>query len=131
LYTPNTVTLDQAVVYLDRFPDTVQKDHFDWGLRMSAIYGENYRYTTSYGLASYQLLDHNKVNGYDFPMYWVEGFWPQVADGFLVRVGRFISSKSPLPTGSCSGSSIVPSNRIATFGKFSRSGTMSCGASPR
>jgi hypothetical protein len=91
MYTPNTVTLDQAVIYLDRFPDTVQTDHFDWGLRLSAIYGENYRYTTSYGLASYQLLDHNKVNGYDFPMYWLEGFWPQVADGLVLRVGRFIS----------------------------------------
>ncbi len=91
LYTPNTVTLDQAVLYLDKFPDTVQKDHFDWGLRLSAIYGENYRYTTSYGLASYQLLDHNKVNGYDFPMYWLEGFWPQVADGLILRLGRFIS----------------------------------------
>jgi hypothetical protein len=91
LYTPNKVTLDQAVIYLDRFPDTVQTDHFDWGLRLSAIYGENYRYTTSYGLASYQLLDHNRVNGYDFPMYWLEGFWPQAADGLILRVGRFIS----------------------------------------
>ena len=49
-YIPNTAQLDQVVLYLDRFPDTVQKDHIDWGLRLSAIYGENYRYTTSYGL---------------------------------------------------------------------------------
>jgi hypothetical protein len=91
MYTPNTVTLDQAVLYLDRFPDTVQKDHFDWGLRMSVLYGENYRYTTAYGVASYQLLDENKVNGYDFPMFWLEGFWPQVADGLILRLGRFIS----------------------------------------
>ena len=46
LYTPDTVQLDQAVLYLDRFPDTVQTDHVDWGMRISAIYGENYRYTT-------------------------------------------------------------------------------------
>ncbi len=51
-YTPNTVQLDQAVVYVERTPDTVQTDHIDWGFRFSAIYGENYRYTTSYGLAS-------------------------------------------------------------------------------
>src|SRR5262245_58323543 len=36
-YTPNTVQLDQAVLYLDRFPDTVQTDHIDWGMRISAI----------------------------------------------------------------------------------------------
>jgi hypothetical protein len=91
LYTPNTIQLDQAVIYLDRFPDTVQTDHIDWGMRLSAIYGENYRYTTSYGLASYQLLDKNKVYGYDFPMFYGELFIPQVADGLMLRAGRYIS----------------------------------------
>jgi hypothetical protein len=28
-YTPNTVQLDQTVVYIERLPDTVQNDHFD------------------------------------------------------------------------------------------------------
>jgi Putative beta-barrel porin-2, OmpL-like. bbp2 len=88
---PNTVQLDQAVIYVDRFPDTVQKDHIDWGLRLSAIYGENYRYTTSYGLASYQLLKYNNQNGYDFPMLYGELFIPQVAEGLMIRVGRYIS----------------------------------------
>jgi hypothetical protein len=91
LYTPNTFQLDQAVIYLDRFPDTVQKDHVDWGLRLSAIYGENYRYTTAYGLDSGQLLNDNRVNGYDFPMFWGELFIPQVYDGLMLRLGRFIS----------------------------------------
>jgi hypothetical protein len=91
IYTPNTVQLDQFVVYLDRFPDTVQTDHIDWGLRLSAIYGENYRYTTSYGLASYQLLKDNKVNGYDFPMLYGELYIPYLAEGLLLRAGRFIS----------------------------------------
>jgi len=90
-YTPNTVELDQLVFYLDRFPDTVQTDHVDWGLRLSAIYGENYRYTTSYGLASYQLLKDNKVNGYDFPMLYGELYIPFVADGLLLRAGRYIA----------------------------------------
>jgi hypothetical protein len=88
---PNTVQLDQAVIYVDRFPDTVQRDHIDWGLRLSAIYGENYRYTTSYGLASYQLLKYNSQNGYDFPMIYGELFIPQVAEGLMLRVGRYIS----------------------------------------
>src|ERR1700722_10855398 len=53
---PNAVQLDQAVVYFERLPDTVQKDHVDWGFRVAPIYGENYRYTTAYGLFSSQLL---------------------------------------------------------------------------
>jgi hypothetical protein len=91
LYTPNTIQLDQAVIYLDRFPDTVQTDHIDWGMRLSAIYGENYRYTTSFGLGSSQLLQHNKVNGFDAPMIYGELYIPQVADGMMLRAGRFIS----------------------------------------
>ena len=90
-YTPNTVQLDQLVVYLDKFPDTVQTDHIDWGMRLSAIYGENYRYTTSYGVASYQLLKDNDVNGYDFPMVYGELYIPFVAEGLNIRVGRYIS----------------------------------------
>ena len=90
-YIPNTLQLDQAVIYLDRFPDTVQTDHIDWGLRLSAIYGENYRYTTSYGLASYQLLKYNAVNGYDFPMLYGEVYIPQVLSGLMIRAGRYIS----------------------------------------
>jgi hypothetical protein len=90
-YTPNTAQLDQAVVYFERTPDTVQTDHVDWGFRFSGIYGENYRYTTAFGVASYQLLGHNLTNGYDFPMVYGELYVPQIAEGMVVRVGRFIS----------------------------------------
>lgn len=90
-YNPNTVQLDQAVLYIERLPDTVQKDHIDWGFRIAPIYGENYRYTTAYGLWSYQLLNQNKNNGYDMPMAYGEVFIPQIAEGLLVRFGRYIS----------------------------------------
>jgi hypothetical protein len=90
-YNPNTVQLDQAVLYIERTPDTVQKDHIDWGFRLSPIYGENYRYTTAYGLWSYQLLNKNANNGYDMPMAYGEVFFPQVAQGLMVRFGRYIS----------------------------------------
>ena len=46
--------LDQTVIYIERTPDTVQTDHADWGFRLSAIYGENYRYTTSLGISTQQ-----------------------------------------------------------------------------
>lgn len=90
-YNPNTVQLDQAVLYIERLPDTVQKDHIDWGFRLAPIYGENYRYTTAYGLWSYQLLNQNKNNGYDMPMAYGEVFIPQVMEGLMLRFGRYIS----------------------------------------
>ncbi len=90
-YSPNTAQLDQAVLYIERLPDTVQTDHIDWGFRLSGIYGENQRYTTALGLASYQLLGHNLTNGYDFPMMYGELYVPQIAEGLLLRLGRFIS----------------------------------------
>jgi hypothetical protein len=90
-YNPNTVQLDQAVLYIERLPDTVQKDHIDWGFRLAPIYGENYRYTTAYGLWSYQLLNENKNYGYDLPMAYGEVFIPQVMEGLMIRFGRFIS----------------------------------------
>ncbi len=90
-YTPNRDQLDQAVVYVERLPDTVQTDHVDWGFRISAIYGENYRYTTAFGFANNQLHGHDLFNGYDSPMLYGEVFMPQFAEGLLVRFGRFIS----------------------------------------
>jgi hypothetical protein len=90
-YNPNTAQLDQAVIYIERLPDTVQTDHVDWGFRVSAIYGENYRYTTAYGLFSNQLLKENLTNGYDMPMLYGEVFIPQVMNGLNIRVGRYIS----------------------------------------
>lgn len=90
-YKPNTVTFDQAVIYVERVPDTVQQDHIDWGFRFSAIYGMNYRYTTANGVASWQLLKRNDEDGYDFPMVYGEIYIPKVAEGLVIRMGRYIS----------------------------------------
>src|SRR6202008_1766194 len=32
---PNRLELDQAVLRIERIPDTVQTDHFDWGFRFT------------------------------------------------------------------------------------------------
>jgi hypothetical protein len=88
---PNSMQLDQAVIYFERVPDTVQKDHIDWGFRLSGLYGENYRYTEAYGLWSWQFEGRNLQNGFDAPMMYGELFFPGWAEGFMLRVGRFIS----------------------------------------
>jgi hypothetical protein len=89
-YTPNTIQLDQAVLYIERVPDEVQNDHFDWGFRISGLYGVDGRYTTSYGLFSNQLLKSNATNIADMPMVYLDLYYPYL-QGLNVRIGRFIS----------------------------------------
>ncbi len=88
---PNKVQLDQAVVIIERLPDTVQKDHIDWGFRVSPIYGESYRYTASFGFFSKQYQKWNLFAGYDIPMIYGEFYYPWIADGLVIRAGRFIT----------------------------------------
>jgi hypothetical protein len=90
-YTPDVVQLDQAVVYIERVPDTVQKTSLDWGFRLSPIYGENYRYTTALGFFSNQLAYQNHFAGFDMPMAYGELFVPYIGEGILFRLGRYIS----------------------------------------
>jgi hypothetical protein len=91
-FAPNTVVLDQAVLYVERTPDTVQSDHVDWGFRVSGIYGTNYRYTASRGfLVDQGLFQRNKANGFDMPMIYGEVFIPKIAQGLMIRIGRYIS----------------------------------------
>jgi Putative beta-barrel porin-2, OmpL-like. bbp2 len=82
---------DQQVLYIERQPDTVQKDHFDWGFRFTNLYGIDYRFTTAKGYFSHQLLGENYEYGYDLVMAYVDLYFPQVADGMNVRIGRYIS----------------------------------------
>jgi len=89
---PNSVQPDQQVLYVERQPDTVQTDHFDWGFRFTNLYGLDYRFTTAKGYFSHQLLG-KKSNEYgdDLVMAYVDLYFPQVANGMNVRVGRYIS----------------------------------------
>jgi Putative beta-barrel porin-2, OmpL-like. bbp2 len=89
---PNSFQPDQEVLYIERQPDTVQKEHFDWGFRTTNLYGIDYRFTTAKGYFSYQLLGKNsKEYGYDLVMAYVDLYFPQVANGMIVRIGRYIS----------------------------------------
>ena len=49
----------------ERLPDTVQRDHVDWGFRLTPMYGIDYRWTTAQGWFSGQLLNHNRLYGFD------------------------------------------------------------------
>lgn len=87
----NTVQLDQMALYYERIPNTVQKDHFDWGWRLTGLYGVDYRFTTAKGMLSQQLLLKNSQYGFDPVMFYLDFYVPHVAQGMDIRVGRFIS----------------------------------------
>jgi len=95
---PNTFQLDQATLYIERTPDTVQTDHFDWGFRLTNLYGLDYRFTTAEGYFSQQLLNNPQKNGslgeklgYDPVMAYVDLYFPKLGQGTDVRIGRYIS----------------------------------------
>ena len=62
---PNSIHLDQFLIYVERLPDTVQTRHFDWGYHFTAVYGTDYRYFTAKGYFSQQLLLFNRQYGAD------------------------------------------------------------------
>ena len=84
---PNRFEQNQFVLYVERVPDEFQKDHIDWGFRVSAVYGLDYRFMTSRGLFSDQLLKQNNYYGFDTPMVYVDFYLPQIFQG-LERPNR-------------------------------------------
>lgn len=88
---PNRMELNQFVVYLERLPDENQTDHLDWGFRISTLLGLDYRFTTTYGFLSDQLLKHNSYFGFDMPMIYLDIYVPYFFQGMNIRVGRIIS----------------------------------------
>src|SRR5262249_33169022 len=84
---PNRMEFNQFVLYLERMPDENQTDHVDWGFRISTLLGLDYRFTTTYGFLSDQLLKHNSYFGFDMPMIYLDLYIPFVAQGMNIRVG--------------------------------------------
>jgi len=90
-FEPNTVQVDQVALYFERTPDEIQRDHFDWGGRFTGLYGTDYKYTFSNGIFSNQYLDGARQYGFDPVMYYLDFWFPKIAMGTNVRVGRYIS----------------------------------------
>ncbi|HXY32878.1 MAG TPA: outer membrane beta-barrel protein, partial [Planctomycetaceae bacterium] len=88
---PNRAELDQAVLRFERQADMVQTDHWDWGFRFTSVYGMDYRYLTSGGWFSQQALLENQLYGYDPTEVYAELYIPGVAQGMVIRVGRWIA----------------------------------------
>lgn len=87
----NRFQMNQVVLYAERLPDSVQRDHVDWGYHLTALYGADYRYTVGKGYFSDQLLKDHRQYGFDPTLEYVDIYVPQVAHGLNLRLGRFIS----------------------------------------
>jgi Putative beta-barrel porin-2, OmpL-like. bbp2 len=88
---PNRFELNQMVLYVERLPDSVQREHVDWGYHLTALFGTDYRYTTDLGYLSSQLIAHNRQYGFDPSLEYVDVYVPRIGQGMNIRVGRFIS----------------------------------------
>ena len=87
----NRFELNQLVLYAERLPDSVQRDHIDWGYHLTALYGTDYRFTTAKGYLSGPWVNHHREYGFDPTLEYVDIYIPQVAQGMNLRLGRFIS----------------------------------------
>jgi hypothetical protein len=63
----------------------------DWGFRFTNLYGIDYRYTTAKGYLSEQLLNHNNLYGYDPLEIYGLIYVPWIAQGMIVKIGRYVS----------------------------------------
>ncbi len=90
-FASNKVELDQLVVEFMKMPDTVQKDHIDWGFLSAHLFGIDYRFTTAAGYLNDQLNTHNNLYGYDPVLQWFMVYFPKISDGAILQVGRYIS----------------------------------------
>ncbi|MDE1176815.1 MAG: outer membrane beta-barrel protein [Edaphobacter sp.] len=89
-FVPNRPALNQAMLILERLPDTTQASRFDWGFHVSGFFGTDYRYTTSKGYVSNQLLKDNHQYGFD-PLWESVDFYLPIKEGLVIRIGRFPS----------------------------------------
>jgi len=91
----NRFELPQAVLYIERLPNSVQTAHADWGFHLTALYGADYRFTTAKGYFSHQWLALHRQYGFDPAMLYVDLYLPHLfhwkTQGTNIRIGRYIS----------------------------------------
>ena len=77
----------------ERQPNTVQQDHVDWGFRVTGFYGIDTRYTVAKGWqpASDAVLQRNALYTADVVECYAELYLPNVAEGLVLKLGRYIS----------------------------------------
>jgi hypothetical protein len=90
-FVSNSVQLDQMAIKFDKQPNSTQTDHFDWGFLSTTIFGTDYRFTIAKGYFSDQLLAQNNLYGVDPAEIYGILYFPKIADGMILKIGRYIS----------------------------------------
>src|SRR5262249_47227806 len=98
-FVANDVLLDQFVVRAERQVDSVQVDHIDWGCRSTFVYGIYCWYMVGGGWWSGdgQLLKLNFLYGEDFTEQYLDLFVSCLAQGMILRGGRWIACPDIVP----------------------------------
>jgi opacity protein-like surface antigen len=121
---PNRAELEQLVFRIERLPDTAQSNHVDWGFNVTSLYGLDYRYTIMKGIFSDQLLSKNRTYGYDVATFYGELYFPQIAQGMNVRVGRYLSVPD-IETQMAPGNYLYTHSLLYIFDPFTQMGVLS------
>jgi hypothetical protein len=88
----NRLNLDQLIFRLERNLDSVQQDHIDYGFRVTALYGMDYRFMAATGWGSdTELQVHNLLYGWDPTEVYGDVYFPGIFQGMILRVGRWIA----------------------------------------
>lgn len=120
---PNNAVLDQFVFRIERQVDSVQTDHLEIGFRSTYLFGIDYRYMTAGGWTSYQLLKYNKLYGYDFTEQYIDVYTPKVAQGMILRIGRWIACPD-IETQFAPDNYMGTHSLLFTFDTYSQTGVM-------
>lgn len=120
---PNRLELDQLVFCLEREADSVQMDHIDVGFRSIILYGTDYRYMTAGGWTSGQLLHHNHLYGYDFTEQYIDVYTPYIAQGMIIRIGRWVACPD-IETQFAPDNYMATHSLLFTFDTYTQTGIM-------
>lgn len=120
---PNRFLFDQFVYRLERQVDSVQTDHIDWGFRSTFLYGTDYRYMNAGGWTSWQLLKKNRLYGYDFTEQYLDVYFPRVAQGMILRVGRWVACPD-IETQFALDNYMASHSLLFTFDTYTQTGVM-------
>jgi hypothetical protein len=121
----NKFELDQLVFRLERQVDTVQTDHIDWGFRSTVLFGTDYRYMVAGGWwpGDTELLKHNFLCGMDFTEQYFDLYIPKVAQGLVLRVGRWIACPD-IETQFAPDNYMASHSILFTFDTYTQTGVM-------
>jgi len=121
---PNQLSLSQAVINLERIPNTVQRSSVDYGFRVAGLFGTDYKYTVSNHLLSNQYLKDHKKYGFDPTLFYGEIYLPTIVKGANIRVGRYASIPD-IETQFSPNNYNYSHSLLYTYGPYTREGVVS------